>query len=278
MKLIDRIIYKDTAGQTQLFRRRRICIKGAVFAAVLLALPSPHANAVPLGHLTTTTGVVEFNIDNVKMFGNGAAPVLVGPPAYVGGPCGTSGGAFSFYACKFTDNFNSPNTPYAWETAIQNPVGQGNLTAKIGFFYPFGGPLLGTVTLAPGSTLHVGIIVNDALIGEVGNRGIWYSWKKPGQNILTSAAVIEGAHAVPFIGPGDGIANTHGEYWYHFHSDPMDSFVVDPTLDANNLDYAFMDPSQASLASSIVPVPAAAWLFGSGLIALFGSARRRHKN
>lgn len=248
----------------------------ALLVSAISVLFATQARAVPAGHVTDTVGFVEYNIDNVRMFGNGAAPVTVGPPAYVGGPCGTAGGAFSFYACNFADPVNNAATPYAWETAIQNPAGQGVLTAKVGFFYPFGGPLLGTITLAPASTFHVGIIVNDALIGDLGNRRIWYSWKKPGQDILTSAAVIEGAHAVPFVGPGDGIANTHGEFWYHFHSDPMDSFVVDPNLDINTLDYAFMDPGQENLAIATIP-EAEVWammIAGLGLIGYMGHNRR----
>lgn len=249
----------------------------ALLAGVLPVVFATQAMAVPAGHTTDTAGAVLFNIDNVLMFGNGAAPVLVGPPSYVGGPCGTAGGASSLYACSFTDLVNNVVTPYAWETAIQNPAGQGVLNARVGFFYPLGQSLLGTITLAPNSTFHAGIIVNDALIGDMGNRSIWYSWKKPGQNILTSAAVIEGAHAIPYIGPGDGIANTHGEFWYHFHSDPMDSFVVDAGLDVNTLDYAFMDPSQESLAIAAIP-EADTWAgMMAGLFGLIGYLRHNRR-
>jgi hypothetical protein len=181
----------------------------------------------------------------------------------------------SLYACGFGDPVNNVVTPWAWETAIQNP-NANVMTANVGFFYPFGGPLLGTLTLAPGSTFHVGIIVNDALIGDVGNRLIWYSWRKPGFDILTSAAVIEGAHAVPYIGPGDGIANTHGEFWYHFHSDPMDSFVVNPNLDPSQLDYAFMDPNDEERVSGLgIPEPSAIALMSLALFAGLGCPARR---
>lgn len=248
---------------------------------ILLGIYATQATAVPLGHVTDTVGAIHFNIDNVLMFGNGAAPITVGPPAYIGGPCGTGGGAFSIYACSFADGLNKVATPYAWETAIQNPVGQGILTAKVGFFYPNGAPLLGTLTLAPNSTFHVGIIVNDAPapMNEVGPRGIWYAWQKPGQNILTSAAVLEGNHNIPYIGPGDGVANTNGEFWYHFHSDPMDSFVVDNTLDVNTLDYSYMNPAHEALAMDITPaVPEAdTWammIAGLGVIGVIARRRR----
>lgn len=262
--------------------RRKISMKILNVAGVMLGICfSVQVVAVPLGHTTTTADALEFNIDNVQMFGNGAAPILVGPSSYVGGPCGTAGGAFSFYACRFKDVLAQPTQPYAWETAIQNPVGQGVLTAKVGFFYPNGAPLLGTLTLASNSTFHVGIIVDDNPVpfNEVGLRGIWYSWKKPGQNILTSAAVIEGNHNVPFVGPGDGVANTNGEFWYHFHSDPMDSFVVDNTISVDALDYSFMNPDHEQLANKTIPVPEANSLamMALGLCVVSAFVKRRTK-
>lgn len=277
--------YKDKFITTLPALTRRNPVKTTLrFASVLLGIfYAAQAAAVPPGHVADTAipgNAVHFTIDNVLMFGNGAKPITVGPPFYVGGPCGTAGGAFSFYACSFRDVVNNAATPYAWETAIQNPVGQGVLNARVGFFYPNGGPLLGRLTLAPNSTFHLGIIVNDAPLpfAEVGRRGIWYAWKRPGQNILTSAAVIEGNHNIPYIGPGDGVANTNGEFWYHFHSDPMDSFVVDNTLDVNDLDYSFMNPADEALANSITPVPEAdTWAMMAVGLGLVGFIARRRK-
>ncbi len=246
-------------------------------------LPWSWVHADPIGHVTDTTGVVEYNIADAVMFGSGAAPVYAGHAPYVGGACGAAGGAASLFACNFFDPVNNAATPWAWETAVTN-TSAAAFTVPVGFFYP-GGSLLGFLTLGAGSTFHVGIIVNDALIGEAGARNIWYSWRDtvaPAQNINVAAAVVEGAHAVPYIGPGDGIANTHGEYWYHFHSDPLDAFVPDQSIDPSTLAFAFMDPNEETAALDAItnnpiatPIPATVWLFGSGLAGLIGLARRK---
>ena len=49
---------------------------------------------------------------------------------------------------------------------------------------------------------------------------------------------------------------------------PVDQLIIDPSLDPAGLGYD-------NFSFSVVPVPAAVWLFGSGLIGLVGLARRK---
>jgi len=49
---------------------------------------------------------------------------------------------------------------------------------------------------------------------------------------------------------------------------PIDQLILDPSLDPAGLGYD-------NFSFSVVPVPAAVWLFGSGLIGLVGLARRK---
>ena len=50
--------------------------------------------------------------------------------------------------------------------------------------------------------------------------------------------------------------------------------IIDPEDFVEPRDFSVLDEG-ITVASSVVPVPAAAWLFGSGLIGLIGYARRR---
>ena len=140
----------------------------APILAALIALSSA-AHAAHLPHFTDAVGFVHFNIADVFM------PAFPGVPAggilTAGGPCGA---ALSFFACGFADPTFLPAVAnnWAWESTIHNP-NAGLLTAKVGFFFP-NGPLLGTLTLAAGSSFHLGIVIDDLVhFGELSVNTIW---------------------------------------------------------------------------------------------------------
>ncbi|MDH5472859.1 MAG: VPLPA-CTERM sorting domain-containing protein [Gammaproteobacteria bacterium] len=80
--------------------------------------------------------------------------------------------------------------------------------------------------------------------------------------------------------PGD-----NGSYFFAAHIagftdqnplDPVDT-CIGVTLDANNPDCNLLTSTWVGTNTTVVPVPAALWLFGSGLIGLAGIARRKTK-
>lgn len=225
-------------------------------AACLLAVGLSPAQAA---FSPETVGAVHFDLKLPGFYqampaGGGVPPGPIVP--LVGGACGTAGGAFAFFACRFVDGLAAPNNDWVWETEILNPTA-GLKTMNMGFFFP-GGPILGVLTLGAGSTFHIGINIKDGLfLPEVGVGTVWYAWRG-NYAIGVDSSVVEN------IVPG-GI---NGAYLYHFHSSPDDSFVIDNSLTADQLDFSFRDPSQEALAMTTVPEPASALLLGAGALLL----------
>jgi len=67
------------------------------------------------------------------------------------------------------------------------------------------------------------------------------------------------------------LAITDGVDWF----EPLSSFELAPGSNIYNISFAFASVTSFDARPAVVPAPAASWLFGSGLLALFGLVRSR---
>jgi len=67
------------------------------------------------------------------------------------------------------------------------------------------------------------------------------------------------------------LAITDGVDWF----EPLSWFELAPNSNIYNINFAFGSVTSFDARPAVVPAPAAVWLFGSGLLAVFGVVRRK---
>lgn len=143
------------------------------------------------------------------------------------------------------------------------------------------------------------VIITQEAIGVIGQANIYFDFastdtgKVPGlgQSITTNYNIWEPTAtgqtelsdtlSITLMGLYPGKANNVGVYIF-FRSDSLDGITPPPLLNASNIfempGYQVVDSGLGDLKvqfTSMVPVPAAAWLLGSGLLGLAGIGRRK---
>ena len=113
------------------------------------------------------------------------------------------------------------------------------------------------------------IIPDDAVTTETAydsfSTGTETAVKGKSSVTMTGSALVDTGTAGEWTGVIVSAGNVNGQYWGGFTN----------TLYTEQFDLTITCTSAGGCAAPEVPVPAAVWLFGSGLIGLVGVARRR---
>lgn len=207
-----------------------------------------------------------------------AAPVFLGPSAYVqfaDSPFSGTGFGY-FYLEDFEDD--SLNTPGVTASA-GNPTGPGGLTDSVdaddgsvdgsgtlghsyfgggatGFTFTFDAGVLGSLPT------HVGIVWTD---GAISNEVTFEAFGASGTSLGTIVA--------PGIGDSDFLGGTSEDRFFGV----IDSQGISDIRIFNSMmsgGGSGIEVDHLQYGGAVVPVPAAVWLFTSGLIAMAGVTRK----
>ncbi len=253
----------------------KIALLISVFAAPISSQASTYAVSVAdITNFTLTGGTVNGWTFSQDMAINGAT-VLAGG-AMIDAPA-------SCASCGFSNNFiahNNIGNDYSYGDAlISNPsITSGGSAASIAEAYVSGtntgaafssNSMTAFLTVGASGSVSFDFDVLSYLTVLVTTAGDFGTAK---MNVGISITPIGGSTAIwslqpgalnVFAGPGNQTYNVN----QHFNG--LANLVAGTTYMLN------ISMSQEVSATSAIPVPAAAWLFGSGLIGLLGVARRR---
>lgn len=170
---------------------------------------------------------------------------------------------------NLTNDSAPSNGGYITAIAFNNPGPVSPLTVSLatsgdatGFTNVLGGPIyIDTVPASPADDFDIGAAIGDNWLGSGGGAGspaAGIGVGETGQLVFSLGGDLTGLTTQSFIDTlnGDG-TDVKGSQWMALRFRGFD------------------DGGSSKYGAGEVPIPAAAWLFGSGLIGLAGMARKR---
>ncbi len=234
-------------------------IAQTLFAAVafISAASATHAAIVDLGNITRDTASGLDWLDVTQTQGLSYNQVL----AQMG-----AGGAFAGWRYATVGEFDQLITNFGYPVSTGNC---SNSTTHCDLNIPGDSPIIEQIIRTLGDTQNAYLDATHSTI-DISPTGAGFvtGYLSINSFLFPSSTLKQGS-----VGDSETIIRATGQY----NADALDIVLSNGTT-SFNLDYTEARKGSFLVKVSPVPIPAAAWLFGSGLIGLAGLARKRSSN